>query len=52
MDKAVSPVFNEMLPAAGLELSGGPICLEDYVPSCMNRKTDEITADLYVQLAD
>lgn len=52
MATAFSPIFSEMLPAAGLEPAADPVCLEDYPEDFMDEEAGTMKLDLLVQLAE
>jgi AraC family transcriptional regulator len=51
LSSAFSPIFSQMLPAAGREPAAKPICLEDYPPDCHDPEAGTLKCDLLVQLA-
>ncbi|MEZ5337783.1 MAG: AraC family transcriptional regulator [bacterium] len=50
MGTAFSPIFSELLPAAGLTPATEPICIEDYPPDFHDEDAGTFRLDLYVQL--
>ena len=47
---AFTTVFCELLPASGLTPVYGPVCFEDYPPTCHDPVAGTLKCDLYVQL--